>query len=163
MGIDKSLLGINGQTLLERATKLLVNSGIKHTVVSGQNGIQDKYPNKGPIGGILSCLIALKEYSQGIIVPVDMPLLNCEIIQELKGHNDKDLCYFENHNLPFIVKNNQMIRAKLENQIKADSLSLYGFFEKIDAKTLKSKHKKDCFLNANSPSQWQSTIQKLLR
>lgn len=163
MGSDKSLLKINGQTLLERATELLVNSGIKNTVISGQNGIQDKYPNKGPIGGILSTLISLKEYSQAIIIPVDMPLLTSEIIQELKNCHRQDLCYFEKHNLPLIMKNNLTIRTKLECLIENNSLSLYGFFEQIDTKILKSKYEEDCFLNANSPEQWQNTIQKLLK
>ena len=161
MGSDKALLEFQGKTLLDIAIKLLTDSGIKNTVISGQLGIQDKHPNKGPIGGILSCLISLKSYSHVVVIPVDMPLLTCEVIKELMNNNKEDLSYFENYNLPLIIKNNETVRKILEKQISNNRLSLYGFFEKTNTKILKSKYNRDCFLNANSPQQWIIANQKL--
>lgn len=160
MGSDKAQLEFHGKTLLDIAIKLLTDSGIKNTVVSGQLGIQDKYPNKGPIGGILSCLTSLKKYSHVVIIPVDMPLLTCEIIKELMNNNKENLSYFENYNLPLIIKNNETVRKILEKQISNNNLSLYDFFGKVNTKILKSKYNRDCFINTNSPQQWANATQK---
>lgn len=165
MGQDKSLLKIQGKTLLEHTSNILSISGIQNIYISAgitaNNGILDIYPNKGPIGGILSCLLSLKEYSYVLFIPVDMPLLTKKIIQELINTNQQSLIHFENYNLPLMIKNNENIRKILENQIKSEQLSIHKLMQKLDTHILKTKHKQESFMNTNSPQQWNKLFTSL--
>jgi len=163
MGQNKSLLKIHNKSLLQHASDILTQSGIKNVYISGKSGIQDKYLDKGPIGGILSCLFSLKEYTHVLFIPVDMPLLRKQVIHELLKTNNKSVAHFAKHNLPLIIKNNESTRQILENQIKNNNLSVYQLIEKFDTEVLEMSHKQEVFMNTNTPEQWRLTIHKLLK
>lgn len=88
MGKDKALLTFDGETLLDRAIaaiKPLVTEVI--VVVDREDRyslpavrkIVDLYPESGPVGGIVTGLLAAGE-GYHYIIPCDMPLLNRQIL-----------------------------------------------------------------------------------
>jgi len=91
MGSDKAFVQWHGQTLLEKAIDHL--SGITDDIYLSVNAeqydllqdeyacIQDQYPDKGPMGGILSALEKLHE--DLIVLAVDMPNLSAANILDL--------------------------------------------------------------------------------
>jgi len=159
MGQDKSTLKLTNTTLLEHTKCLLIDSGFENIFVSGKHGIEDKYKNKGPLAGILACLSYLTDHDSVLFIPVDMPLLNKKIIAELQSHNKVSAVYFQDYNLPLMIKNNKEIRALIEKQIKAEKLTIYQLFELLKAQALTNNYPKKLFINANSPQQWQQAKQ----
>jgi len=89
MGKDKLFLLFKGKTLLANAEELLENIVTDILISTNHKKLQTTYPiindpikDIGPIAGIYQAL--QKSRTQKIIViPVDMPLLNIEILQFL--------------------------------------------------------------------------------
>ncbi len=163
MGQDKSMLKIQNKTLLQHTSDILSKSGIEDIYTSGgEDGIQDKHPDKGPVGGILSSLLALNEHTHLLFLPVDMPLITQLIIQELMNIRKNDLQHFENNNFPLIIKNNRSTREALEDQIKNNKLSIHELLQAVNTKILILNHKQELFMNTNTPQQWEMATRRLL-
>ena len=94
-GTDKALAELQGETMLERSTKLLakVTSSVKivSPVVKLNRGdydtISDRWPGEGPLGGILTALVDAKnqtgEGAAALVVSCDMPFLTPEWLRFL--------------------------------------------------------------------------------
>jgi len=87
--MDKALLELNGEWLLERILNTLTTLSDDLLVVA--NGkeeftqltariMPDAFPGMGPLGGIYSGLRAMR-YSHGLVVACDMPLLNLYLLR----------------------------------------------------------------------------------
>jgi len=160
MGSDKAQLKIGNQSLLDHAQIILANAGIKDIYISGKQGLVDQFHNKGPLSGILSSLISLQQFAYIVFIPVDMPFLTKELIQELIS-NHYSAIHFEGNNLPLMIKNTLEIREILLNQINNNHLSIYGFLNELGTESLKHNYDKDIFINTNSPLEWENAIRKL--
>ncbi len=89
MGVDKSLLKIGNQTIIERITKLMLELFSEVTIIT--NNLEsysfvniplhmDIYKNVGPIAGIHSGLVNSKT-EKNFIISCDIPLMTKEVIQ----------------------------------------------------------------------------------
>ncbi len=156
MGSDKSELTLKGKTLRQHSMEILRQAQIQNVFVSGKNGIVDKYANKGPLAGVLSCLLFLKQFRAVLFVPVDMPLLQKEILLDLQNNLIQDFCCFSDYNLPVILKNSSAVRDAIEQRIADNSLSLHGLYSVLKGDYLSMTYNHDCFANANSPAQWRA-------
>lgn len=101
MGRDKAMLELGGTTLLTRAVKMLrsvptlqtVDRGVVVTVAGKRDALEgadrsivDRYPGCGPLGGIEAALDDLDRVGDAdwaFFIPVDMPLLNADLIEAL--------------------------------------------------------------------------------
>ena len=96
MGRDKSLLEINGVTLIQRAANLLTPLVTKITLVTSASPpshpgdtnsysnfgfpiVADRWPNAGPLGGIATALAAAQS-PWCLIIACDMPFITPEWI-----------------------------------------------------------------------------------
>lgn len=71
MGADKALIEINGMAMAARATLALQSAGLDEVIVVGGDAdrlsdlgltvVPDLYPGRGPLGGIITALVALDE------------------------------------------------------------------------------------------------------
>jgi len=101
MGRDKSLLEINGATLIQRTSELLIPLVSKITLVTsasppdkpatanryssfGLPTLADRWQNAGPLGGIATALAAA-QYPWALILACDMPFLTKEWLTYLLG------------------------------------------------------------------------------
>jgi molybdopterin-guanine dinucleotide biosynthesis protein A len=160
MGSDKSQLTIDNLTLLEHCQNILKNSNLKKVYISGKQGIKDRYKNIGPIGGISTCLLELKNYDYVVFMPVDMPFLTNKTINQLILNQGHSVVNFEKYNLPVMIKNSSVNRKVLKTQIMNNKLSLYQLFENLKRKVIKNKFNKHEFANINVPKQWQEALNK---
>lgn len=88
MGTDKALLPFGKSTLLEHQISLLQRSGIEDVMISGRYAVEgartvpDILPERGPLGGIFSCLKnAGHEYC--VVLCADMPLVTDTLLSAL--------------------------------------------------------------------------------
>lgn len=161
MGKDKAFVEYKDQTLLDHALRLL--EGITTEVYLSVNAeqfealqgpykcIQDKYINKGPMGGILSALEVLNQ--DLIVLAVDMPQVNHTMLSPLvyKGTKVRTYQNQENQWEPLPSFWPKTITKTLSSYFAKDQLSLNGFL-KIHGEVVISNVNSDSFKNLNSPS-----------
>lgn len=190
MGENKSLLEIDGVTLIERTYEMMklifenviISTNEPHLYETIRTEkVEDIYPDLGPLCGIYSSLKFVNT-SKIFILSVDMPFVLPDLIryiisvetdelitlpisqnriQYLCGLYDKELIpILEN----ILTANHQ---ARLENkEIIKSSLSLWNFVERIGAETINVEEKifymKDTFFNINTPSDFEYVKSHLL-
>jgi molybdopterin-guanine dinucleotide biosynthesis protein A len=98
-GQDKALAKLGGEAMLARMCRLVSAATGSAAVVAdrqrpyadfGAPVIQDLWPGEGPLGGILTALLASRESSRAsdwnLIVSCDMPFLTSEFLAYLAAH-----------------------------------------------------------------------------
>ncbi len=94
MGTPKALLGLEGETLLQRQADKLRTLGIEDVMISGGfelpdvRSIADEYPQRGPLGGLHACLKAAK-HERCLVLSVDAPLIPVNALAHLcRAHTE---------------------------------------------------------------------------
>src|SRR5690242_1916016 len=89
MGADKAMLEVAGQTLLQRTLELAraVSEDVRIVGVREKFGefasvVEDKYPDRGPLGGIHAALASTGS-DFNLILAVDLPFLEKRFLQHL--------------------------------------------------------------------------------
>jgi len=178
MGQDKAKLLHNTTDMLNFSKQLLVSSGIKNIVVSGDKyDIPDKVKKSGPVGGIYSVLSRFPQAKSLLILPVDLPFMTTKILADLriKGELSQKATYFEDHNIPLYLPNNAYIelffsknfsdnlrvKSALKNTgnvsektTKKSGLSIKVLLQQIPHQAIQCGDSKALF-NTNTPEQWQ--------
>jgi molybdopterin-guanine dinucleotide biosynthesis protein A len=161
MGSDKAFVEYRDQSLLNHCLRQLeaitsevylsVNADQFETLQAQYNCIQDRYPDKGPMGGILSALEALDE--DLIVLAVDMPEVSYSMLDRLVSNSSKVMA-FQNEGgqwepLPSFWP--KTITSTLSSYFLRDQLSLNGFL-KLHGNPVISETDSEAFKNLNSPS-----------
>ena len=81
MGVNKADLLYRGETFLNRLIKKAANIGFEEILVSGKH-IADVIPDRGPLGGIYSGLLAASK-PLCFVTSVDLPLISESTIKNL--------------------------------------------------------------------------------
>lgn len=176
MKTDKRFLKIQGELLVDRAVRLA-----KETLqpfggevllcgdVPERKSLPDAASGLGPLSGLLSALNKLTN-SEGLmptwllILPVDMPLLNSELLGELTSKIqqtdglDSDAIAFDDFEMPFVVRVNPFVKKAVEElcQKKAPSnRSIRALLRQLRVKSIPLASKfQGAMMNANLPSDW---------
>ncbi|MDX2370140.1 MAG: NTP transferase domain-containing protein [Colwellia sp.] len=173
MGQDKAKLHHKSTDMLNFSKQLLINSGIKNIVVSGDEyDIPDKVKKSGPVGGIYSILSSFPQAKSLLILPVDLPFMTTEILADLriKGELSQKATYFEDHNIPLYLPNNAYVELflskifsksslanidkGLEKTTKKNGPSIKALLQQIPHQAIQCGDNKALF-NTNTPEQWQ--------
>ncbi|MEE2565173.1 molybdenum cofactor guanylyltransferase [Hyphobacterium marinum] len=89
MGTDKAALVLDGETLLDRARRILREAGAERVIVLGRSYEADGWPDppggKGPGVALASALNRLADSGpvQALVIPVDMPCLTPHSLKAL--------------------------------------------------------------------------------
>jgi molybdenum cofactor guanylyltransferase len=183
MGSDKALLNrytknSTQESMLSFSTQQLKTVGVDHVVVSGKkHGLADHFENLGPMGGIYT---VIKEYYPRalLILPVDLPLIDSESLNQLKrvGELSQKACFYHNNYLPLYLPITAFVAQFLEKAFvpfkqampstkSSSPVSIKG--PSIKALLAQTPHKcltpasTQMLFNANTPEQWQQAKQKL--
>ena len=163
MGENKALLTFEGEPLLARIGNCLEDLG--HEVyIAGEKAeydvspypqIADIYPNKGPLGGIYSALVHLKE--DILVCPCDMPLLDRNIfyfLQSTADYSKINVLTYNEKEFPTLGIYPYAFIAQLQNYITQNKLKMLTILEELGAK----KHSypiysnsQQYFANINTP------------
>ena len=160
MGTDKAFVQWQGKTLLERSIEnlsgitediyLSVNTDQHEALNDSYNCILDKYPDKGPLSGILSALETLND--DLIVLAVDMPEVNHSMLCRLISNSTKVRAYQSQENqwepLPSFWP--KTITEILSSYFSSNRLSINGFL-KTHGETVISNTNSNSFKNLNSP------------
>ena len=178
MGQDKAKLLHKSTNMLNFSKQLLLDSGISHVVVSGDEyDIPDKIKKSGPVGGIYSVLSNFPQAKSLLILPVDLPFMTTKALADLriKGELSQKATYFEGHNIPLYLPNNgytELFFSKLfsnssllksaENSgkiTKKNGPSIKALLQQIPHQAIQCGDSKALF-NTNTPEQWQQARQE---
>jgi molybdopterin-guanine dinucleotide biosynthesis protein A len=126
MGKDKAKLQRNDTDMLNFSKQLLINSGVKSIIVSGDDyDVPDKVKQSGPVGGIYSVLSKFPQAKSLLILPVDLPFMTTKTLTDLrtKGELSQKATYFEGHNIPLFLPNSAYIKLFFSKTFTRTALS----------------------------------------
>lgn len=168
MGENKATLPYNGLRLIDHIANQLILSGIKDIIISGNiEGyicIPDFIKNGGPLVGIATVISKIyNDYDSFIVLPVDLPLLNPDlIIQLLNNNNNCDAICFKSNPLPFIINKSSRLLNELNNSNFIEIFSkqsIKSFLSKFNTKILELSIKSiRALTNTNTPNEWELAI-----
>lgn len=87
-GVDKTRLPLGGRTLLQRAIEALGPLTSACLVIGSRRpgtpgSLPDRYPDDGPLGGILTALDAI-DTSHALVLAVDLPFISVALLQDVQ-------------------------------------------------------------------------------
>ncbi len=147
------------QSMLDYAMKILLELGCEKVVLSGENvdGVTDSHYRKGPLGGIYSVLSEVS-HTQYLIIPVDMPLLDRNLLARLveQQSDAEQSVYFDNAPFPMLLSVNDSMREYLLKVLTLESAdrSIKTFLSSIGARAIRCPSPRK-LINTNTPKEWQ--------
>lgn len=153
MGQDKALLSFRGRPLIDHMIDLLHAVGCEDVFVSGVRAgyrcIPDSTPHQGPAAAIHHVLQELGSYRGVLFVPVDMPFLTKDLLQQLLGLEKG--AFFEGWPLPaYIVNSCRQSSATAVHKLLADiGISLIP----------RPQGAEKFLINLNTPDEWKKVVE----
>ena len=142
MGQNKAELMWNGRTLIEHQAAKLRSLGIDDIIVSGYpkpvagtRFVPDKYPLRGPLGGIHAGLLAA-ENAHCLVMSIDTPLVPTETLAALirshlaGSHNITVLTHGE-HIEPLMGVYERWLAPIAEQVLQTDNTSVRALFKRV--------------------------------
>jgi molybdopterin-guanine dinucleotide biosynthesis protein A len=184
MGTDKALLSYQNGTLLQHQYNKMVSVlGSNNVIVSGNypqfKHIVDDDFGIGPLGGIASIVKKFSWRGGGdsscyefvdyfIFLPVDMPKLSeqslLELLQVAKTDLYHNIWFYNNYEMPLIIKNEQALEAILTDLLlkPKQMRSIRQLIGALKYRAVEYDARYDIqqneFLNANTESDWKVVI-----
>lgn len=137
MGRNKAQLSVRGKTLVETMTEVLQAAGCAPVLLSGNGGIPDAYPGKGPLAGMQAAFGHAGEANFLLVVPVDMPDLSADSLKQLAA-TPGEVVFYKNQSLPLKLTLSDRVKARLEQILQTPDadLSIRNFVSELDVRTL---------------------------
>ncbi len=164
MGQDKASLPYQGKRLVDVVAEVVRRTVTARIYASGEvegyDSLPDLLAERGPVGGICSSAVRLyKQYARALFIPVDMPLIDGELLQLLMTE-EKPTCHFEGHPLPCVIsldrKTMRQIDAAAQMLARKQRLSVASFLERLEACAISVPSRLEKALtNTNTPGDWK--------
>ncbi|WP_111977674.1 molybdenum cofactor guanylyltransferase [Algibacillus agarilyticus] len=157
--------GEPSQTLLELMTSIVRQAGAETILVNrNKTGfLNDEYVHQGPLAGIHAGLKACEHNELLLFVPVDMPLLNVDLIHALLNEAElkQEPVYFQEQMLPLALINQPEYASHLAQVFASQTNnSIRAFLKHIQAKTLDTEYPEK-LISTNTPEQWRQAIGRI--
>ena len=165
MGRDKAQLPWQGGTLLDHLIDVLHRAGASGVQIAGLQpdgrGIPDRWPGIGPLGGLAS---ALPEVEDGalLVLPVDLPLLEADLLAPLLVHPNAAAVRFRAQPMPLRLRVDAALRAEVESLLGAEPAqrSMNTLFSRLKGIEIECPESlSGALLNCNTPQDWQAALQ----
>lgn len=142
LSMDKALLELNGEWLLERILNTLATLSDDVLVVANEKEeftrltariVPDAYPGMGPLGGIYSGLRAIR-YGHGLVVACDMPLLNLHLLRymiQLSKHFEVVIPRIGDKTEPLHAVYSKACVRPIEDLLRRAELRIIGFLSQV--------------------------------
>lgn len=173
---DKTQLIWNGKKLIQSQIDKCQKLFSKVTVSGNFSDlpcVPDLIPGLGPIEGVRSVLIKLKNEMKLsnlsiLVMPVDMPLITESHLLELKNNSnqfpDYQIIKFKGHELPILFKNSELALQHIQflsqaNNKKFSFKNLIELTPILQIKNISLNGSENLFfLNTNTPEDWNAAI-----
>jgi molybdopterin-guanine dinucleotide biosynthesis protein A len=155
MGQDKARLEFRGMSLLTWQIRRLEHAGFRVF-----HSITDNFPGYlGPLAGIEAALTLYPEETSWLVLPVDMPGLTIETMQDLMNSpmHSAAVLSFKGHPFPLVIQKPPEVRLVVRQWL-ADPhgrRSVKALIEYFDGISLDEPVDKKQFNNINTPEQWR--------
>lgn len=168
MGRDKALLDWHGRPLLEHQTARLRQAGANDVKISGARpgygGVADSRPQAGPLAGLAGVGEALTGEMDLLVIPVDMPLLQAELLRRLRKDCPGTACLrFAARTLPMRIRLNRRSRGVLATLLQASEprqRSLRTLQEALGSEEIPLRPgEAEQFTDCNTPEAWNRVAQ----
>ncbi len=164
MGENKAFLTLNEQTMVEHCQALLNQCHLDKVVISGSNsgGVADLVTQGGPLAGIHSLIKKFQPRSV-LVMPVDMPFLTSQHLQQLKlkGSLAKRACHFNQSSLPAFIPVNALLSQFLDEEFTSQRFLQTGkgpsfkhIFKITNGQSIPLSDPQ-VLVNTNTPNEWQ--------
>ncbi|RHO88130.1 molybdenum cofactor guanylyltransferase [Ruminococcus sp. AF41-9] len=172
MGRDKSDLTIEGKTFLEMQIEKGRKLGINDILLSGYHGekkyeypiVPDRFPGKGPLGGLEACFRKAKN-PYCLVLGVDVPLVPADelaamIRQAQNSEARAVILSHSGHEEPLMgVYRTELADAMLE-EITERKGAVFAFLRRNGYECYESQVPDWYFSNINDPQTYQEMIKK---
>ena len=167
MGKSKAELEFCGKTLIEHQTEKLRLLGIDDIIVSGYpkpvegtRFVADKYPLKGPLGGIHAGLSAT-EHPHCLVLSVDAPLVPSETLAELidshvNGSANITVVSHGGKLEPLIGMYERWLSTVAEPILQGENTSVRELFRKAGLTELEYSGDEALLINCNTPDEYEA-------
>lgn len=170
MGVDKARLFWRGRTLLDHASAMLRDAGCSRVLVSGDYPgyacVPDRYPDRGPLGGLASIVGAAGE-ARWLVVAIDQPLLDAAMLRALLVGLEtgmeiaRGICRYGEEPLPMALSVSDDTRNWMRHAVSGDSghRALKGLQDRLRVHSLAADATVRARLRgANTPAEWQALL-----
>ncbi|MBC5659413.1 molybdenum cofactor guanylyltransferase [Anaerosacchariphilus sp. NSJ-68] len=170
MGRDKCDLKIEKSTFLEWQIEKGRKLGITDIQVSGYHGeacsvpvTPDRFPGKGPLGGLESCFRRARE-ERVLVLGVDMPLLPAEELKRLleKGREKTKRAMILAHQgkeEPMAGIYDRDLADEMLTEIRERKGSVFAFLNRLGYDLYESSAPEAYFANINCPEDYKKHIE----
>lgn len=171
MGTDKADLTIGDKTFLQIQIEKGRQLGIQDVQVSGYRGANcdipvtpDRFPDKGPLGGLESCLRKAK-HEKCLVLSVDVPLVPVEELENLLKASSQNATILKNggKEQPLIAVYDRSLADAMLAEILGGKGSVFAFLNKTGYTVYESAAPAECFLNVNCPEAYGEMKKKICR
>lgn len=157
MGKSKAELIYKGKRFIDIQKEKLIALGIDDIVISGfgEGMLPDEVPDCGPMGGIYSCLKAIK-HNAALVLPIDTPLLSVELLADLMHFHNCDVTVLKHGDElePLIGIYSKACVKPFEELIKAERYSLRRVFPLVQTVYFPYTGPLDEIQNYNTPEDY---------
>ena len=162
MGTDKADLCIGDKSFLELQIEKGRKLGIQDIQVSGYRGKRcpvpvtpDRFPEKGPLGGLESCLRRAKQ-EKCLVLGVDIPLIPVTELENLLSASEKSesavtVLKHGDRKEPLIGVYHRDLADGIWEEITQGKRKVFGFLDKIGYTVYESKAPEQYITNVNTP------------
>lgn len=178
MGTDKASLILDGESLLLRARRHLLETGCLPVIMSGKprtpwpdQSVSDEIEISGPMSGIIACVNFLSQLEPSnqplVFIPVDAPLLNRIALTRLLDEAAlADACIYECNPLPLVIRLTRDVIRKIkimDDRIKSGkSCSVSAFLKLVNTRALvPTTIESELLRNINTPLEWKTLQHEL--
>lgn len=166
MGKDKGLSLLNGKPLIEYACETLKN--ICDSIIISSNSsnygylgckvVKDEVQEKGPAGGIYSCLKA-SETNENFIISCDTPMITAELIRYIlsfKGDFDAVIPVFNGYPEPLCAFYRKSSLTAFEESLKSGKYKIQEIIKELKSEFVEIEsslpfYSSYLFTNVNTP------------
>lgn len=170
MGTCKAELKWNGISLLEHQINKMHGLGIDDIIISGYpkqiegtRFVADKYPLKGPLGGIHAGLLAA-ENSHCLVTSIDTPLVPVPLLSELvKTHlaNSSNISILSHGEMlePLMGVYERWLSVIAEQILQTDNTSVRQLLSRVGFSKFCYECDESLLCDCNTPEEFENAIQ----
>lgn len=170
MGSCKAELPWEGKTLIEHQVNKMQKLGIRDIMISGYpvpvegtRFVPDKYPLKGPLGGIHAALLAAKN-SHCLVTGIDTPLVPVDVLSELINmhvNSSSNITVLSHGGKiePVIAVYESWLAGITEPVLKTDNTSVRVLLNKVGYSKYLFTGDENLLCDCNTPEEFEKAVQ----
>ncbi len=169
MGVDKASLKVGEQPLVFRLQAMLASLGLSVVISSKHYGVADIIPDKGPLGGCYTGMMALTDCHHVMVIPVDMVHLTKDVLLRLleraTDNQIATITKYQGQHFPFVIRNTPQVTCWLRDTLSnqgGKACSVGALLNHFGTEVVTTEDCfPQCFNNVNTPLQWHQALNTL--